>query len=158
MGQRSIALLENEEIIFEGDTVVLTNRRLLANWESAEAAEASDEAFLIDIVGFQKINGGRTGRLEQGLLSFAAGSALIALEFVVSTIPEIVETVVFVLGSLGVLVGTYLVVGSILVVKPNTTVFFEVPEAKNIPVSFPGWDNADADRLTRLYGRAKRGL
>jgi hypothetical protein len=68
------------------------------------------------------------------------------------------EIGLFLAGSAGILVGFYLIIGSLMRIKPFTVVVFTVVGARDIPVHFPGQDNPDADHMTNLFTRTKRGV
>ncbi len=70
----------------------------------------------------------------------------------------VMETVLFLLGAVGILVGLYFIIGSVMRIKPFTVVVFNVVGARDIPAHFPGNDSPDADNMTRLFVRAKRGI
>ncbi len=71
---------------------------------------------------------------------------------------EIVEAILFVVGAIAFLVGLYFVSSSVIRVKPHTVVMFQTILSEDVIVSFPGWDNPDAEKLTRVFVRAKRTL
>ena len=155
MNQRRIRLLRDEEIIFEGGPAVLTNQRLLA--EVAGAKEPV-EAKLAELASFRKMNGGQQSRTRAGVQSMAGGVGVMVLGTLVRQSSQLLETVFFLVGAMALLVGTYFVLSSMLRVKPNTTVFFRTRDFDDIAISFPGWDNPEAEELTRNFVRAKRGL
>lgn len=68
------------------------------------------------------------------------------------------ETALFLGSAAGILFGVYLIIGSLMRIKPFTVVVFTVVGARDIPVHFPGFDNPAADDMTRLFVRAKRGI
>ena len=56
------------------------------------------------------------------------------------------------------MLGLYLVLRSLVRVQPHTTVFFRISNGEDVPVSFPGRENPQADELIRRYSRARSGL
>ena len=158
MDAHRIDLLANEEIIFESGSAVLTNQRLLVNSEDAAGDETSDEAFLRDIVSFQKVTGGQESRAKPGAQVLAVGAVLLAAEAVLPALPERLGAVVFLLGGVAVVIGVYLLLSSAFRVRPRTTVLFLVRGTREMAVVFPGRDNPEADELTRLFARARRRL
>ena len=152
-------LAEDEEIIFESETNVLTNQRLFANWKSGTNAKPGDEAFLKDITDFRKITGGQVSRSKEGLIIGAVGVVFALVEtFFGTSFPELIETIVFMIGALGIVIGLYLILRNFARMKPHTTIFFGVNGRTDMLVSFPGRDNPDADELIRHYSRTRRGL
>lgn len=68
------------------------------------------------------------------------------------------EMGMFLVGAAAVLFGIYLIIGSAMRIRPFTVVVFTVVGARDIPVHFPGKDNPEADRMTNLFTRTKRGI
>ncbi len=68
------------------------------------------------------------------------------------------EIGLFLVGSAAILASLYIIVGSVMRIKPFTVVVFSVIGARDIPVHFPGKDHPEADRMTNLFVRAKRGI
>ena len=158
MNVRRFELLEGEEVLFESGPAVLTNRRLLANWEGGDGGRASNEALLKDIASFEKINGGQDSRYKLAMQLGAIGVVLIAIEFSIPDPSKNVDALLFFFGSLGILGGAHFSLASLLRAKPQTTVLFATRSEKDVSVVFPGRDNPTADELTRRFLRAKRGL
>ena len=157
-----VNLRDEEEILSEADWAVLTNQRLLAALNRKDRTEVTDEADLSDIVSFKKSNGGQESRMQLGLTSLGVGAAIIILQILyfqlIGQPSMIVETVLFLLGAASVLFGFYLVIGSLMRIKPFTVIVFTVVGARDIPVHFAGKDNPEADRMANLFTRAKRGF
>jgi hypothetical protein len=154
-----VDLQTDEEVLLETDRAVLTNRRLLANLDRRSPETVTDQILLRDIASFKKSNGGQDSKLRQGLAALGAGVVLLLVSIVFNDLlTELVETLIFLAGALGILAGVYFTVSSLIRVKPNTTVLFNVVGSRDIPVYFPDRDNPKADEMTRLFTRAKRGL
>ena len=68
------------------------------------------------------------------------------------------EIGLFLAGSAAVLFGVYLIIGSAMRIKPFTVIVFTVVGRREIPVHFSGRNNPEADRMTNLFVRTKRGL
>ena len=154
-----IELLEGEEIVFEGGTGVLTNQRLFAYRKPGFEVGAENVALLSDITEFKKVSGGQDSRVRQGLTLGGVGLLFTVLELSIgSNLPELLDILLFMVGALGIVLGAYLVLRSVLRIHPHTTVFFRIQNGDDVPVSFPGRDNPEAENLIRLYSRAKRGL
>ena len=155
-----VNLRRDEEILSEAEWAVLTNQRLVAALNRKDRTEITDEAELSDVVSFKKSNGGQESRLKTGLQFLGAGAAITVLQIVFnSQLPsELVEIILFLLGAAGVLIGFYLIIGSLMRIKPFTVVVFTVVGSRDIPVHFPGQDNPEADRMMNLFTRTKRGV
>ena len=155
-----VNLRSDEEILSEAEWAVLTNQRLVAALNRKDRTEITDEAELSDIVSFKTTNGGQESRMQPGLMFLAGGGALTVLQILfVELLPsQLVETILFLLGAAGILIGFYLVIGSLMRIKPFTVVVFTIVGARDIPVHFPGQDNPEADRMTNLFTRTKRGI
>ena len=151
---------QDEEILSEAEWAILTNQRLVAALNRKDRTEITDEAELSDIVSFKTSNGGQESRMQPGLMFLGAGAALTVLQILfVELLPsQLVETILFLLAAAGVLIGFYLVIGSVMRIRPFTVVVFTVVGARDIPVHFPGKDNPEADRMTNLFTRTKRGI
>lgn len=153
MEKRNLDLVDDEEILFEGGSAVLTSRRLL----SRRKDRPSSGVPLDGIAKTEKISGGQESRLRPGLASAGAGIVLIAIQWVLPDSTSTLQTLLFLAGSLGVILGLHMVLTTFLRLKPHTTVLFDVLGSKEIAVSFPGRDNPQAEELLRVFTRAKRG-
>ncbi len=155
-----VDLQQEEEILSEAEWAVLTNKRLVAALNRKDREEITDVAELSDIVSYKKSNGGQESRMRPGLQFLGAGAAITILQVIFNNLlpSELVEVILFLLGAAGILIGFYLVIGSVMRIRPFTVVVFTVVGARDIPVHFPGQDNPEADRMTSLFTRAKRGL
>ncbi len=153
-------LQQDEEILSEAEWAVLTNQRLVAALNRKDRTEITDDVELSDIVSFKKSNGGQESRLRPGLQFLGAGAAITVLQIVFANLlpSQLVETILFLLGAAGILIGFYLVIGSLMRIKPFTVIVFTIVGARDIPVHFPGQDNPEADRMMNLFTRAKRGI
>lgn len=153
-------LQQDEEILSEAEWAVLTNQRLVAALNRKDRTEITDDVELSDIVSFKKSNGGQESRLRPGLQFLGAGAAITVLQIVFADLlpSQLVETILFLLGAAGILIGFYLVIGSVMRIKPFTVIVFTIVGARDIPVHFPGQDNPEADRMMNLFTRAKRGI
>ena len=152
-------LSENEEILFEGETNVLTNQRLLADWRSGNNAKPEDEVFLKDIIDFRTFSGGQESHLKQGLQIASVGVAITLIEILFSSsLSETLDVILFMSGALGIVFGLYMILRNFTRLKPHTTILFRVDGRRDIAVSFPGQNSPEADELIRQYTRFKRGL
>ena len=160
MSERSYRLLPQEEVIYEGPGVVLTSQRLMTN-VGASSDGSFEEAPLTDIEAPKKYNGGKYGHKNRGVALLGAGAVVLAVEILVQAavgMPDTIESALFLVGSLGVTIGLYLIIGGVFQVKPNTTVVFPKMGGGQIIVPFKGWDSPDAEELTRQFAKAKRGF
>ena len=155
-----VDLRQDEEILSEAEWAVLTNQRLVAALNRKNRTEITDEAELSDVVSFKTSNGGQESRMQHGLTFLGAGAAITVLQVVFNSLlpSQLVEIILFLLGASGILIGFYLVIGSAMRIRPFTVVVFTVVGARDIPVHFPGRDNPEADRMTNVFTRTKRGL
>ena len=155
-----VNLRGEEEILSEAEWAVLTNKRLVAALNRKNRAVITDEADLSDIVSYKKSNGGQESRMQPGLMFLGGGAVITVLQvFLASLLPsQLVETLLFLCGAAGILLGFYLIIGSVMRIKPFTVVVFTVVGARDIPVHFPGRDHPEADRMTNQFTRAKRGI
>lgn len=159
--QRQIELLEDEEVRFQDDQVIVTNRRIIGNLDSSPVGRFSGLS-LSDVGAPNKFNGGRHGRKGLGLRMIGIGSVLVTLTIMfhqqLREMHNVIEAGVFLAGSLAVTVGLYLFLNSLFRPAPNTTIIFPVLEGDDIIVSYPEWDNPDGEELVRRFARAKRGI
>ena len=160
MSALDVNLRQDEEILSEAQWAVLTNQRLVAALNRKDRSEITDEAELSDVVSFKKSNGGQESRMRPGLQFLGAGAVITVFQIVFNSLlpSEYVEIALFLLGAAGILIGLYLVIGSLMRIKPFTVVVFTVVGARDIPVHFPGQDNPEADRMANLFTRTKRGI
>ena len=160
MSALDVNLRQDEEILSEAQWAVLTNQRLVAALNRKDRSEITDEAELSDVVSFKKSNGGQESRMRPGLQFLGAGAVITVFQIVFNSLlpSEYVEIALFLLGAAGILIGLYLVIGSLMRIKPFTVVVFTVVGARDIPVHFPGQDNPEADRMMNLFTRTKRGI
>ncbi len=159
MQSRRVDLEPGETVLFESGPAVVTNMRLLANWKGRGAATPKDRILLTDIEGYERVGGGQDSRADRGLLLGGGGVVALMSAFLferVSWLPDLLETVAFLAGMVGIIFGIHFVVQSFIRLRPHTTVLFEVG-AKLVPVSYPGRENPEADELIRNFVKAKKG-
>ncbi len=155
MDQTKIRLHSGEEVLFDKGPATLTNQRLVAE---ALGAEGPVETPLGDLASFRQVNGGQESRARPGSQAIGGGAALLVIGTLARGASELFEAILFVIGALALLVGVYFVSSSALRVKPHTLIQFQTILSNDVIVSFPGWDNQDAEELTRAFVRAKRAL
>ncbi len=155
----NVRLEIGEEVLYQTERAVLTNRRLMASLDMKSRNQPTDEADLRDISGFQKLSGGQESRMKQGVIGLMFGLVLTLIQVALGdTMSYAVGGVLFMVSALALLIGIYLVLSSYMRIQPNTTVVFNVVGSRDIPVRFPGKDSPLADEMTRLFARTKRGL
>ena len=155
MDQTKIRLHSGEKVLFDKGPAILTNQRLVSE---ALGADEPVETPLGDLASFRQVNGGQESRVRQGSQAIVGGVALLIIGSLAAGAPELIEAILFVIGALAFLFGTYFVLSSAIRVKPHTVVHFQTSAFKDVILSFPGWDNPDAEELTRVFARAKRAL
>ena len=158
--QPRVELIEDEEIVFEDEQTIITNRRLIGNFGMSK-----DEEFnaydLVEVGTPNKFNGGQYGKRAIALRLLIGGAAIVAAGAIFRSIiiqfGYLAEPVVFVVGSVGSMVGLYMLLNDLFRPKPNTTVIFPIFDGKDIISSYPDWDNPEAEELVRNFARVKRG-
>ncbi len=159
MSTSGLSLLQDEEVVFEAEGAVLTNRRIFSNWGSRRGLKAPSEVNLIDVTGFKKITGGQESRHMPAIQLVSVGAVLLIVTlFEILPRGSKVEMALFLVGMLCVVVAMYLGVQTLFRVKPHTTIIFSVPEGEDMPIFFAGKDNPVADQFTHQFARTKRGI
>ena len=162
IARRNIRLLPGESIILEVDQAVLTNQRVLADWKGREGGSPSIEKPLDDILEYDKFNGGRESRVQLGLQLMAAGLGLLIVNLLLHRatggLPELVDSVLFIVLSAALIYGTYVLALSYVNPRPRTTILFTDVDAKTFALTFPGWDNPQAQEFAVRFDRAKQEL
>ncbi|MCY4652273.1 MAG: hypothetical protein OXC95_03825 [Dehalococcoidia bacterium] len=159
--QPSYELLQDEEIVLEDEQAVITNKRLIGNFGDADEGEF--DAYELAAVGApNKFNGGQYGRRAIGVRLLIGGAAIVAVSAVFRSIMFrvgfVAEPIIFVVGAVGSMVGLYMLLNDLFRPPPNTTVIFPVFDGKDIIVSYPDWDNPQAEEMVRSFARVKRGM
>ncbi len=155
MDQTKIRLHSGEKVLFDKGPAVLTDQRLVAE---AMDAEGPVETTLADLASFRQVNGGVESRTREGSQAIGIGVALLVIGALARGASELLEAILFIIGALALLIGVYFVLSSAIRVKPHTLVLFQTILSEDVIVTFPGWDNPDAQELTRAFVRAKRAL
>ncbi len=155
MDQAKIRLHSGEKVLFDKGPAILTDQRLVAE---ALGAEGPVETLLGDLASFRQVNGGQESRSRQGSQAIGGGAALLVIGTLARGASELIEAILFVIGALALLLGIYFMLSSTLRVRPHTLIQFQTILTEDVIVSFPGWDNPDAEELTRAFVRAKRAL
>ena len=160
--RKNIRLLPGESIILEVEEAVLTNQRLLASWKGPRGGAPTVEKSLDDILEYEKLNGGRESRVLLGLQLIGAGLALLVVNLILHSVtgglPELVDSVLFIILAAALIYGTYVLALSYVNPRPRTTILFTDVEAKTFALIFPGWDNPQAQEFTVRFDRAKQDL
>ena len=160
--RKNIRLLPGETIILEVEEAVLTDQRLLARWKGPRGGGPTVEKPLDDILEYEKFNGGRESRVLLGLQLIGAGLALLIVNLILHSVtgglPELVDSVLFIILAAALIYGTYVLALSYVNPRPRTTILFTDVEAKTFALIFPGWDNPQAQEFTVRFDRAKQDL
>ena len=159
---KNIRLLPGERIILDMEQAVLTNQRVLASWKGPRGGSPSVEKPLDDIPEYEKFNGGRESRVQLGLQLIAAGLGLLIVNLILHKVtgglPELVDSVLFIVLSAALIYGTYVLALSYVNPRPRTTILFTDVDAKTFALTFPGWDNPQAQEFAVRFDRAKQEL
>lgn len=158
-----VQLERDEEVVFESERAVLTNQRLLANLDRKNIEQVTDEIPLKNVLDFKKSNGGRESRTNAGFKVLGAGLLVMLIEVVLksklpSTLPDLLELLLFLAASAAIVIGIYFLLDSILRVKPFTTVVFKIMDSRDVHVYFDGMYSTEADDLTRIFVRTRRDM
>ncbi len=159
--QPRFELLQDEEIVLEDEQAVITNKRLIGNF--GDASEGEFDAYELAEVGApNKFNGGQYGRRAIGVRLLVGGAAIVAagavFRSIIIQIGYLAEPIVFVVGSVGSMVGLYMLLNDLFRPPPNTTIIFPVFDGKDVIASYPDWDNPQAEEMVRSFARVKRGM
>ncbi len=153
-------LLQDEEIVLEEEQAVITNKRIIGNF--GESKDGEFDAYELAEVGApNKFNGGQYGKRAIGVRLLIGGAAVVIVGAVLQPIiqPDArIEAFVFVVGAIGGMVGLYMLLNDLFRPAPNTTVIFPVLDGRDIIVSYPDWDNPQAEEIVRGFARIKRGM
>ena len=159
--QPRFELLQDEEIVFEDELAVVTDRRLIGNFGMSKDREF-DVYDLTEVGTPKKFNGGQYGKRATGVRLLVGGAAIVAVgaifRSIIIQLGYLAEPLVFVVGSVGAMVGLYMVLNDLFRPPPNTTVIFPVFGGRDVIASYPDWDNPDAEELMRSFARIKRGM
>ena len=155
MDQTKIRLHSGEKVLFDKGPAVLTDQRLVTE---TVGADRPVETPLEDLASFRQVNGGLESRAREGSQAIGVGLVLLVIGTLARGASELIEAILFVIGALAFLLGIYFVSSSAIRVKPHTLLLFQTILSEDVVVTFPGWDNPDAEELTRVFVRAKRAL
>ena len=170
-----IELREDEHVVFETKTALLTNerlfvenRRLKRKNKKSESESLWLESEISATLAPTSKNGGKTSRKSVGIKLLVFGIILVVLQVVPYTLFEIniiqnlgtlVESVYFLSSMLGVTIGLYLYVGSFINLDPHTSLLFSIPtEDRDLVAIFDGWDSSDAEKLGREFRKIRRSI
>ena len=170
-----IELREEEYVVFETKTALLTNerlfvenRRLKRKSKKNESESLWLESEISATLAPTSKNGGKTSRKSVGIKLLVFGIILVVLQVIPYTLFEIniiqnlgtlVESVYFLSSMLGVTIGLYLYVGSFINLDPHTSLLFSIPtEDRDLVAIFDGWDSSDAEKLGREFRKIRRSI
>ncbi|MDA1189154.1 MAG: hypothetical protein O2854_05690 [Chloroflexi bacterium] len=156
-----IELEPKEKVIYENDEVVITSKRVFAEFKPGIEGTIVPrrESYIRDIATVQKLRGGQESRLFPGIRYTLAGVAVGALGYfleVYDIFHSAIDAVTFLISALVLGVGLYLTTTSLIRVKPHTSVMFIIFGKKDIRVPYPGHNNPEADKVAAAFTRAKR--
>ena len=165
-----ISMAEGEDILFSADGVLLTNQRVIVA-ELRSRRQLGNKTSWIDAPITESMppvskNGGKSSRKNMGFKLTVIGGGLILLQLLPFTLfgtnifqvmGDIIESIYFLVSMLSLTVGIYFTLGSYINPKPHTTVLFTFPgRGRDLVAMFPGWDNADAEELGKVFRRIRR--
>ncbi len=161
----NITLLEDEELLFQDEVATLTNKRLLTDFKTG-VPKNSVEIKLFD--GVRQIDGGQENRIRMGIKAFVFGVILSSFQFLLdyffisdnntTQLIRIFNTLLFVIGAVSVGSGIYLIITSLLRIKPHTTLIFVRFKGKDIKVTFSNRNDPKALKLKRLFLKQQRSF
>ena len=155
MDQTKITLHSGEKVLFEKGPAILTDQRLVAE---PFGSDGLVETPLADLASFRQVNGGQQSRVREGSQAIGVGVVVLIIGTLAGGASDLIEAIMFFTGALALLLGLYFVLSSAMRIKPHTLVQFQTIVSHDVIVPFPGWDNPDAEELTRAFVRAKRAL
>ena len=156
-----LSLESGERVVFENDQAVITNRRVFAEFRHRSSGQITPgrESHLREIATVQKLKGGQENRLGPGIRYTLVGATLGFIGYVLEIyelLHSSVDAVLFLVSAVLLGFGLYFVATSVVRVKPHVSVMFIIFGKKDIRVAYPGYENAEADRLAAAFHRAKR--
>lgn len=161
----NIKLLKDEVVVYEDAAVILTNKRLLTDFKNG-IPENSMEIGLVD--GVRQIDGGQENRILLGIKALAFGIGLSLIQFLLdyflitesnaSQLIRILNTSLFIIGAISMGSGLYLIINSLLRVRPHTTLIFVRFKGKDLKVTFRDRNSYKALQLKELFMKQQRLL
>ena len=153
-------MLPDEKVIFQSDDLMLTNQRVIANWNNSERQIPEIQKPLTDILDYEKLNGGSEGRVQSGLKLIAIGLITLVFNLLLHRIIQngFIDSVLFIVEAVALIYGTYMVLLSLATPKPRTTILFTNVDSKTFAISLPGWDNPDAQTFTIKFDQLRRSI
>ena len=162
------AIESDEKILFENEITVLTNERLIAKSFKKGSAGGWTETNIKDLFSPKRENGGKKGKFYLGSRMASAGLVMILMQMgpyylldinIVRFFGRFVENLFFAVSMLFLTIGGYFALGSYLNPRPHTSVWFVCPsDGDDVILIFDGWDNEEAEELSKQFRRAKRML
>jgi len=161
----NIKLLKDEVVVYEDAAVILTNKRLLTDFKNG-IPENSMEIGLVD--GVRQIDGGQENKILLGIKALALGIGLSLIQFLLdyflitesnaSQLIRILNTSLFIIGAISMGSGLYLIINSLLRVRPHTTLIFVRFKGKDLKVTFRDRNAYKALQLKELFMKHQRLL
>ena len=161
----NIDLLKDEEVLYEDEVAILTNKRLLTDLKNGKPKK-SVEIALVD--GVRQIDGGQENRFWLGFKAFVIGVGLSLVQFFIdyflitesnsTQMIRILNTIFFIIGAMTMGSGLYLIINSLLRVKPHTTLIFVRFNGKDVTATFRDRNAHKAFKLKELFLKQQRSL
>ena len=161
----NISLLNGEEVVYEDDAVILTNHRLFTDFKNG-TPKNSIEIGLVD--GVRLIDGGQENRIWLGMKALGIGIGLSLIQFLLdyffitdsntTQLVRIFNTILFIIGAIAMGAGLYLIINSLLRVRPHTTLIFVRFKGKDLRVTFRERNAPKALRLKEVFMKQQRLL
>lgn len=168
----NIALDSDEEIQFASENAVLTNRRVFVPDRRSRKAHLTSgliewlEVPISESMSPKLKNGGKSSKKALGVRCSLSGIALLLIQIVpfslfdwnvIRELGTTFESIYFLVSMLALTAGLYFLLGSYINPRPHTSVLFTIPGGqRDLVTTFPGWDNAEASELGRIFRRMKR--
>ena len=144
-------LLKNETIIVDTEICKITNSRVITGKTLAnQTFKEKKSVEFDDINSFEIImNNGEESKIIPGLKYLATGLVTLVI---ISIIPflnnhQTIQSIFFLIGVIPLIYGGYLIPKSIFRLKEHSTIFLWLQNGKCIIVSFPNFDDIDANKI-----------
>ena len=161
----NINLLTGEEVVFEDDAVILTNKRLFTDFKNGNPKN-SIEIGLVD--GVRQIDGGQENKIWLGMKALCFGIGLSLIQFLLdyffitdsstTQLIRILNTIFFIIGAIAMGAGLYLIINSLLRVRPHTTLIFVRFKGKDLRVTYHDRNAPKALQLKEVFMKQQRLL
>jgi hypothetical protein len=143
-------LLKNETIIVDTEICKITNSRVITGKTSSnQIFKEKKSVEFDDINSFELImNMGEESKIITGFKYLAAGLAVMAIISIVPFLSnQTIQSFFFLIGVIPLIYGGYLIPKSIFRLKEHSTIFLWLQNGKCIIVSFPNFDDINANKI-----------